>query len=54
MIVSTVGPRVVPDNEPIDWSLRICINDISLNVANANIRDPSYEPGIYPKNHSKY
>ena len=48
IIVSTIGPRVVPDAEPSNWSLRICFNDIGLNVANANILDPSYDPGIYP------
>ena len=50
IILSTVGPRVVPDTEPINWLLRICINDISLNDANANILDQSSDPGIYPSN----
>ena len=30
-----------------NWSLRICINGISLNVANANILAPFSDPSIY-------
>ena len=39
IIVSTVGPRVVPDTKPSDWSLRFYINGIRLNVTNTNILD---------------
>ena len=48
IIFSTVGPRVVPDTEPSNWSLRICINGIRMNVVNTNILDSFSETNIYP------